>query len=208
GWPRPGTLVECVAKGGNMRLRTILAAFAVPIATAAIAAAPAAADYGPGAVYQVEITVNEGGPQGGGIWLWLALYPNGTGDYAGSDCGHGHGAAADGGDVTWPSANGMLTITGAGLNVFVPLGPLPPATVTPEPVYVCSVARIASFSGTPQRAEIDDKDSVQLIVAPVGRQTITVTNPANGKSSTGIGPNSPAGEIIKITNSAFVDHLN
>jgi len=117
-----------------MRLRTILAAFAAAIATAAIAAAPAAADYGPGAVYQVEITVNEGGPQGGGIWLWLALYPNGTGDYAGSDCGHGHGAAADRGDVTWTSANGMLTITGVVLNGFGPLGPVP-VTITVRSQY-------------------------------------------------------------------------
>jgi hypothetical protein len=59
-----------------------------------------------------------------------------------------------------------------------------------------------------QVTEIDNEDSVQLIFTPVGRQTITVTNPANGKSITGIGPNSPAGEIIKITDSAFVDHLN
>jgi hypothetical protein len=111
-----------------MRLRTIAAAFAAATATAAIAAAPASADYGPGAVYQVEITVNEGGLQGGGIWLWFALYPNGTGDYAGSDCGHGHGAAADRGDVTWTSANGMLTITGVVLNGFGPLGPVPVTT--------------------------------------------------------------------------------
>jgi hypothetical protein len=55
---------------------------------------------------------------------------------------------------------------------------------------------------------IDNKDSVQLIFTPVGPQTITVTNPANGKSITGIGPNSPSGEIIKISESSFVDHLN
>jgi hypothetical protein len=117
-----------------MRLRTILAAFAVATVTAAIAIAPASADYGPGAVYQVEITVNEGGPQGGGIWLWLALYANGTGDYAGSDCGHGHGAAADRGDVTWTSANGMLTITGVVLNGFGPVGPVP-VTITVRSQY-------------------------------------------------------------------------
>ena len=48
-----------------MKLRMILAAFAAASAIAAIAIAPASADYGPGAVYQVEITVNEGGHEGG-----------------------------------------------------------------------------------------------------------------------------------------------
>jgi hypothetical protein len=78
----------------------------------------------------------------------------------------------------------------------------------PEPFYACNFPLIASFSGTGQVTEIDNKDSVQLIFTPVGPQRITVTNPANGKSITGIGPNSPSGEIIKITESSFVDHLN
>ena len=78
----------------------------------------------------------------------------------------------------------------------------------PEPFYACSFPLIASFSGTVQLTEIDNKDSVQLIFTPIGPQTITVTNPANGKSITGIGPNSPSGEIIKISESSFVDHLN
>jgi hypothetical protein len=59
----------------------------------------------------------------------------------------------------------------------------------------CDFPLIASFSGTVHVTEIDNKDSVQLIFTPVGPQTITVTNPANGKSITGIGPNSPSGEI-------------
>ncbi|MCA1834751.1 MAG: hypothetical protein LC750_18830 [Actinobacteria bacterium] len=134
-----------------MRLRTILAAFVAATATAAIAIAPAAADYGPGAVYQVEITVNEGGPQGGGIWLWLALYPDGTGDYAGSDCGHGHGAAADRGDVTWTSGNGTLTITGVVLNGFGPVGV--PVTITVPSAYghypYAANAFTTIFSGLP-----------------------------------------------------------
>ena len=78
----------------------------------------------------------------------------------------------------------------------------------PEPFYACNFPLIASFSGTVQVTEIDNKDSVQLIFTPVGRETITVTNPANGKSITGIGPNSPSGEIIKLSESSFVDHLN
>jgi hypothetical protein len=78
----------------------------------------------------------------------------------------------------------------------------------PEPFYACNFPLVASFNGTIQMTEIDNKDSVQLIFTPVGTQTITVTNPANGKSITGIGPHSPSGEIIKISESSFVDHLN
>jgi hypothetical protein len=78
----------------------------------------------------------------------------------------------------------------------------------PESFYACSFPLIASFSGTVQMTEIDNKDSLQLVFTPVGPQRITVTNPANGKSITGIGPNSPSGEIIKISDSSFVDHLN
>jgi hypothetical protein len=78
----------------------------------------------------------------------------------------------------------------------------------PEQFYACNFPLIASFSGTVQMTEIDKADSVQLIFTPLGPQAITVTNPANGKSITGIGPNSPSGEIIKIGESSFVDHLN
>jgi hypothetical protein len=135
-----------------MRLRMILAAFAAATATATLAAVPASADYGPGALYQVEITVNEGGPAGGGIWLWLALYPDGTGDYAGSDCGHGHGAAADRGDLTWTSANGTLMIAGVVLNGFGPLGPVPVTITVPSQYGHYSYAADAFttiFSGLP-----------------------------------------------------------
>ena len=78
----------------------------------------------------------------------------------------------------------------------------------PESFYACNFPLIASFSGTVEMTKIDNKDSLQLIFTPIGPQTITVTNPANGKSITGIGPNSPSGEIIKISESSFVDHLN
>ena len=76
----------------------------------------------------------------------------------------------------------------------------------PEPFYACNFPLVASFSGTIQVTEIDKIDSVQLIFTPVGPQTITVTNPANGKSITGKGQT--AGEILKISESSFVDHLN
>ena len=100
-------------------------------AAAAVFAAVASADYGPGAVYQVEISANANGPQGGGIWLWIELNANGTGDYRGSDCGHGEGAARDNGDVTWTSGGGMLTISGVTLTG---LGGLP-VTITVPSAY-------------------------------------------------------------------------
>lgn len=76
--------------------------------------------YGPGAIYEIELSANVGSPQGGGVWLWIALYPNGEGDYAGSDCGHGGaGATSDKGDVTWHYAgtnNTSVVINGVMLN--------------------------------------------------------------------------------------------
>jgi hypothetical protein len=121
------------------RLRGKLALAAGALATACVAgtAAPASADYGARAIYQVEITANQSGPNGGGIWLWIELTPSaesttGSGDYSGSDCGHGHGAAADNGDVTWSSSNGTLTISGVVLNGFGPLGPVPVTISVPS----------------------------------------------------------------------------
>jgi hypothetical protein len=113
-------------------LRKRLAVFA---ATGALAAGllvamtgTASADYGKGAVHQVEIsssiTPNFFGPgTGGGIWLWIELNGSsptsgGTGDYTGSDCLH-HipflgptGAHPDSGDVKWTSDGTTITITG------------------------------------------------------------------------------------------------
>ena len=102
------------------RLRRVLfaagAASALGLGMLITSAGPASADYGNTAVYQVEISANSPGPSGGGAWLWIELSSNGTGTYAGSDCGHGFGAASDKGDVTWSSANGLLTINGVVLN--------------------------------------------------------------------------------------------
>jgi hypothetical protein len=92
----------------------------VAIAAAAVAAsaATASADYGTGALYQIELSANAAGPHGGGVWLWITLNRNGGGDYAGSDCGHGGaGAASDKGDVaSWSDSGGWLTINGVVLN--------------------------------------------------------------------------------------------
>lgn len=84
-------------------------------------AAPASADYGRTAVYQVEISANGvGASTGGGVWLWIELSSDRTGTYTGSDCGReGPGAAGavpDSGDVTWASSGGWLTISGVRLN--------------------------------------------------------------------------------------------
>jgi hypothetical protein len=77
----------------------------------------ASADYGTGSFRQVELSANVPSPQGGGVWLWIELNSNGTGDYSGSDCGHGGaGAASDKGDVTWQQVGSNLVISGVVLN--------------------------------------------------------------------------------------------
>jgi hypothetical protein len=125
-------------KGFRRTLALFFVAAGPAVFSLAAGAATASADYGPGAVYEVEISANAGGPNGGGIWLWIALYPTagpnaGTGDYAGSDCGHGMGAANDRGDVTWVKSGGNLIISGVVLHGF---GPFPvPVTITVPSAY-------------------------------------------------------------------------
>jgi hypothetical protein len=75
-----------------------------------------------------------------------------------------------------------------------------------EPFYACSFPLSATFSGTVRLTEIDTANRVQLLFTAVGPTTVTVTNPANGKSLTGMGQT--AGEILKISDGSFVDHLN
>jgi hypothetical protein len=78
-------------------------------------------DYGPGAQYQIAISANNvGGVPGDGVWTWIALYPDGTGDYTAADCIHTgsaglNGAGHERGDVTWTDSGGMLTISGVAL---------------------------------------------------------------------------------------------
>ena len=97
------------------------------------------AAYGNGAQYQIEISDNCNGlqscqvAQGDGVWLWVELNANGTGDYKGADCVHGlptpngltSGAFHDSGDVTWTSSGGVLTITGVTI-----IGGRVPLTIT------------------------------------------------------------------------------
>lgn len=99
-------------------MRKLVAALVVAAACVGVFAAAASADYGRGAYRQIELSANVPSPQGGGVWLWIGLNADHTGDYAGSDCGHGgQGAAADRGDVTWqPGPNDTIVISGAVLN--------------------------------------------------------------------------------------------
>jgi hypothetical protein len=105
----------------SMRWRIAAAAVAAALVGggALAAAGPASADYGPGSEYQIELSANVSGTQGGGIWLWIELNQNGTGDYHGSDCPHGSpGAASDSGDVTWAVSGSQVVISGVVLNGF------------------------------------------------------------------------------------------
>jgi hypothetical protein len=97
-----------------------LAGIGAAVMLAALAlASVASADYGKGALYQVEISANNvGGVPGDGVWLWIALNRDHTGDFEGTDCIHTgsgggpNGAAHQAGDVTWTDTNGRLVISG------------------------------------------------------------------------------------------------
>jgi hypothetical protein len=103
-----------------MRKLAALAAAAIVGVLAAFAVAPAAsADYGKGAMYQIEISANNvGGVPGGGAWIWITLNSNGGGDYTMADCIHTgsfglNGAAHSKGDITsWSDDGTNLTING------------------------------------------------------------------------------------------------
>jgi hypothetical protein len=131
-------------KGLRRNLVAIAATATLSVLALAGTAGPASADYGNGAQYQVEISANNvGGVPGSGVWLWIALDRDGTGDYAGSDCIHtgsllGHpglnGASAIRGDVTWTDTGSALVISGVGL-----IGGLFPVTITVPDTYGHSV---------------------------------------------------------------------
>src|SRR2546429_401073 len=109
-------------RGGTMakRRKVVLLLGAGLLVGAALffgTAAGARADYGPGAMYQVEISANaQPGPS---FWFWAELDPGNTsGDYQMTDCIHvGRGgpnaAAHASGEVqSWSVGGGMLTMTG------------------------------------------------------------------------------------------------
>jgi hypothetical protein len=120
-------------------------------------ATTASADYGTGAVYQIELSANVPGSNGGGVWLWITLNSNGGGDYAGSDCGRGAAerAQSDKGDVTsWfyadqngtPDSSGhYVVVQGVALNG---LGGFP-TTITVPRAYGHYTGTIDSFLTLP-----------------------------------------------------------
>jgi hypothetical protein len=97
--------------------RLLVALLATGAMTAALFAATASAEYGPGAMYQVEISANS--QPGPSFWFWAELDPgNASGDYQMTDCIHfGRGgpnaAAHASGEVqSWSVGGGMLTMGG------------------------------------------------------------------------------------------------
>jgi hypothetical protein len=121
--------------------------------------------YGGRSIYNVELSANISGSQGGGVWLWIGLHPDGTGDYSGADCGHGGaGAASDKGDVTWHYTglnNGSVEIDGAILNG---LGGFP-TTITVPSKYGHYTGTIGTFATLPDFIP-PFIGSSQLTVAP------------------------------------------
>ncbi len=123
--------------------RHILGLTAVGAAVMALSAIPASADYGAGSAYEVEISANLPGSQGGGIWLWLELTPSspgassGTGEYSGSDCGRGktEHAVHDSGQVTWSVSGSTLTISGITLNGLASVPGINPVTIELPSAY-------------------------------------------------------------------------
>jgi hypothetical protein len=130
-------------------------------------AAGARADYGPGSVYQVEISANA--VPGPSFWFWAELDPGGaSGDYQMTDCIHvGRGgpnaAAHSSGDVeSWYVSGGMLTMTGvkiiggaetATISVALPSSGMyghsneVSVTVTSAIVPIIPVGAVFTFSG-------------------------------------------------------------
>jgi hypothetical protein len=113
------------------RLVAVAASALMGGAMIAMTAAPASAEYGKGAQFQVELSVNIPGPQGGGVWLWFGLNKDGSADWAGSDCGHGgKGAASDVGDGSWhyldPATKDTIVIDNVPLNGLLGF----PSTIT------------------------------------------------------------------------------
>lgn len=104
---------------------TVKVPLTIAVLTAAImlgGASTARADYGRGAVYQVEISAN---PPGSGFWIWAELDPGmGSGDYQETDCIHTgrggpNGALHDAGSVTgWSIDSTARTLTMYGVNII------------------------------------------------------------------------------------------
>src|SRR6266705_2885249 len=124
--------------------------------------------YGPGALYQIEFVAGDNGASwapvgsrgaaaalnGGGQWLWFALYPNGDADYAGSDCLSALGSFNDSskisGDAHWHYDGGSIVIEGIVLNGFKFLSNLLwcPSSCDPSQVYFCYASTTITVPAT------------------------------------------------------------
>jgi hypothetical protein len=151
-------------------MKKLVLLVAVAAACAAAFSAAASADYGPGAYRQIELSANAGGPQGGGVWLWIALYPDHTADYAGSDCGHGLGGFSDKGDATWQQTGDTIVISGVVLNG---LPTNPPVDFSPWHTTITVPAKTGHYSASGVGAYLTlpsfipaDEGFTQLQVAP------------------------------------------
>jgi len=170
-------LFKSVLRSSGSRRRKVAAGTGAVVLAAGLvlAAAPGAAfaDYGHGAAYQIELSANLNGQaakalggSGGGAWLWIELSSDHTGDYQGSDCGHGggvNGAVHDVGSVTWTDSGGWLTITGVVLNGFGGF----PTTITVPDTYGHYSGAVGSYLTLPLPPFITTAmGSSQLQVAP------------------------------------------
>ena len=163
----------------NITNISMLAVVAGLAAGALFAVPQARADYGQGAVYQIALSLDDNSTehgQGGGIWLWFALYPDGTGDYEGSDCisqGGRYGipgAYHDSGDATWTYAdNGSsVVISGVLIEGWAVIGFDPHLTITVPSLYGHYSGTLGTFlTLTPDNPQIDPNGGhSQLQVAP------------------------------------------
>jgi hypothetical protein len=118
--PRAGSRAAVVRVVGVMA-----AAVAMALALVGTAAAAPSSPSGGDAIYQIEISANVPGSQGGGSWFWLELDRDGSGIYAGSDCAHGSSASSARGALTWEQRGDHLLIDG------IQSGDLPPFAYEP-----------------------------------------------------------------------------
>lgn len=156
------------------RTRLLLAAVAATTATAVwvgVAAAPASADYGPLAVYQVALSFNCNtsfcAPEYGGFWGWAVFNSDGTADAELTGCTHlrggpseSNGAGHESIDATgwFIGGNGNFwisheedTFTGHGKPVTVqdPNPPYPMDTGIPAAPGHYSTAELLGFQPPP-----------------------------------------------------------
>jgi hypothetical protein len=105
-------------------MRKLLLLLAVCSAAAAAFTTSASADYGPGTIYQVEISANS--VQGGSFWFWAALGPGQESDYQNTDCIHTsaggnprsgpNGAGHSSGELSgWSEHDGLLEMDGVSI---------------------------------------------------------------------------------------------